>query len=104
MMESELKRWRTADNTDYPTPVLADVFASSVDTLTLFKDKRLWATSRPSSFKLGDVYHHVFNENITNAHNAVGDVRALERLLLSNQLSDWKSIANTIQKPFIKIE
>jgi len=103
MMESELNRWRTADNTDYSTPVLADVFASSIDTLALFKDRRLWATSRPSSFKLGNIYHHVFNENITNAHNAVGDVRALERLLLSNQLSDWKSIANTIQKPFIKI-
>ena len=101
MIESELKRWRTADKS---APVLADVFASSLDTLTLFREKRSWATSRPSSFRLEDVYSHVFNENITDAHNAVGDIRALERLLLSDEFAEWKGIANKLQKPFVKVE
>lgn len=107
MIESELRRWRTVDKS---APVLADVFASSLDTLTLFKERRLWTTpnvksrlGKPSSFKLGDIYYHVFNEKMHNAHNAVGDVRALERLLLSNQFADWKNIGNTIQQPFIKV-
>ena len=37
MIESELRRWRTVDKS---APVLADVFASSLDTLTLFRDRR----------------------------------------------------------------
>jgi len=102
MIDSELRRWRTVDKA---APVLADVFVASLDTLALFKERRLWTAPnvRPSSFKLGNIYYHVFSENMTNAHNAVGDVRALERLLLSNHFPNWKSIGNAIQQPFIKI-
>jgi DNA polymerase III epsilon subunit-like protein len=108
MIESELRRWRTVDKS---APVLADIFASSLDTISLFRERRLWTTSnvvkprleQPSSFKLGDIYYHVFNENMDNAHNAVGDVRALERLLLSNHFADWKIIGNKMQRPFIKV-
>ena len=102
MIESELRRWRIVDKA---APVLADVFVASLDTLALFKERRLWTAPnvRPSSFKLGNIYYHVFSENMTNAHNAVGDVRALERLLLSNHFPNWKSIGNVIQQPFIKI-
>ena len=103
MIEGELRRWRTVDKS---APVLAETFAASLDTLRLFRDEQFWTGpeyARPKSFGLGKIYHHMFNEDIVNAHNAIGDVRALERLLLNDNFDDWRSVGNTIQKPFIEI-
>lgn len=59
---------------------------------------------RPDSFKLGDIYEHVFGEPIINSHNAVGDVQALDRLLMErNTFFGWERIANDIQTPFSKL-
>ena len=113
MIEGELRRWRYADNLKQSTvPVLGDIFTMSLDTLRLFKDKKFWRSTfgrgtsppRPSSFGLADLHFHVFNETVSNSHNAVGDIRALERLLLCKSFNGWKSIANEIQTPFITIK
>ncbi len=110
MINGELKRWRFAAHTE-SVPTLGDTFTSSLDTLQLFRHSKMWGSSnpsnpvlpRPSSFKLSDLYYYIFNESVVDSHNAVGDIKALERLLLSGQFSGWKSIANNIQEPFVRI-
>lgn len=111
MINGELRRWRFSEHAE-SAPVLGDVFSSSLDTLQLFRNGKWWrsnfgrteAPSRPSSFRLSDLYSHVLNESITNSHNAVGDIKALERVLLSKTFDGWESTANTIQIPFIKVD
>ena len=114
MINGELRRWRFSDYAD-TAPVLGEIFASSFDTLQLFRDRKWWRSdftsngppeslSRPSSFSLSELHSHIFNESITNSHNAVGDVRALERLLLSKQFVGWESVANEIQIPFVNVD
>ena len=113
MIESELRRWRIADGQDRDkkntAPVLGEVFDMSLDTLRLFKDPQFWRSTfenpnspqRPSSFGLADLHRHVINESVENSHNAVGDIIALERLLLSESFNGWKRVATDIQTPFI---
>jgi hypothetical protein len=82
-----------------------------VDSLRLFKDRRMWRTftkptslPMPNSFKLGYIYNHVFGVPITHSHNAVADIQALDRLLMHKTMFyGWKNIANEIQLPFSKI-
>ena len=110
MINGELKRWRYAAQTK-SVPLLSDTFGSSLDTLQLFRHQKMWGSSnsrnpplpRPSSFKLSELYSYVFNESVVDSHNAVGDIKALERLLLSGQFNGWKSIADNIQEPFVRI-
>jgi len=111
MINGELRRWRLSDQEEMAAPVLGDIFSTSLDTLQLFRQGKWWRSSavrtslgRPSSFSLSGLYSHVFDESVTNSHNAVGDIRALERLLLSDQFEGWKSTANTIQEPFIRVD
>ena len=64
-----------------------------IDTYPLFKDcKAMWDASPCDypqdttifqSFKLGDLYNHVFSERLPNAHTAVGDAKANLKLLLA---------------------
>lgn len=108
MINGELRRWRhDADS----APTLGDTFATSLDTLQLFRERKWWRSfgskpslPRPDSFSLTALYSHVFNEDASNAHNAVGDIRNLERLLSSKQFYGWKDPANEIQVPFVKVE
>ena len=111
MINGELRRWRFDEQES--APVLGDVFASSLDTLSLFKEKQWWRTSslggrdslpRPKSFSLSNLHSYVFDESFSNSHNAVGDIRALERLLLCEVFDGWKTTANRVQIPFIKVE
>lgn len=109
MLNGELRRLRSFE--DLPSSI-SEVFDSSVDSLQLFKDKRMWKSfakptkplQRPDSFKLGYIYQHVFGEPIANSHNAVGDILALDRLLMERNLFfGWERIANDIQRPFSKL-
>ena len=111
MINGELRRWRLDDQES--APVLGDVFASSLDTLSLFKEKQWWRTSslggrdslpRPKSFSLSNLHSYVFDESFSKSHTAVGDIRALERLLLCEVFDGWKTTANRVQIPFIKVE
>lgn len=113
MLDGELRRLRSnggGGEVSLPLSV-SQVFDSELDTLKLFKDKRMWHSftrptglQRPEGFKLGQIYHHVFGEPMTNSHNAVGDIRALDRLLMRRDLFySWHLIANDIQSPFIKV-
>jgi len=107
MINGELRRWRFSDDTD-SAPILGDLFASSLDTLQLFRTSKFWSKSlpRPTSFSLGTLHEHVLEESISNSHNAVGDVLALERLLQSDIFQGWQSLATRIQVPIpnIKVE
>jgi len=107
MINGELRRWRFSDDTD-SAPILGDLFASSLDTLQLFRTSKFWSKSfpRPTSFSLGTLHEHVLEESISNSHNAVGDVLALERLLQSDIFKGWQSLATRIQVPIpnVKVE
>ena len=108
MINGELRRWRFSDESD-SAPVLGDLFASSLDTLQLFRTSKFWSKSspRPDSFSLGILHEHVLSgESISNSHNAVGDVLALERLLQSDIFQGWQSLATRIQVPIpnVKVE
>jgi hypothetical protein len=111
MIEGELRRRRSLGGKSSLPLSLSEVFDSSVDSLHLLRDRRMWQSfvaptslPRPDSFKLGYIYHHVFGKPISNSHNAVADIQALERLLLNKQqFYGWKSIANEIQTPFSKL-
>jgi DNA polymerase III epsilon subunit-like protein len=106
MLNGELRRLRTSESSqDSLASSLSDVFDSSLDSLQLFRDRRMWKLSiktdavinRPDSFKLGSIYHHVFREMLPNSHNAVGDIQALDRLLMEhNTFYGWKNLANDI--------
>ncbi|KAL9180398.1 hypothetical protein ACHAXT_008368 [Thalassiosira profunda] len=106
MLNGELRRWRHEQAAAVPT--LGDVFSSSVDTLQLFREKKWWGPSsplsKPSSFSLSELHSHVFNESFSDSHNAVGDIKALERLLLADPFDGWQSRASKIQQPFIKLD
>jgi DNA polymerase III epsilon subunit-like protein len=109
MINGELRRWRFADRR---SPMLGETFTCYLDTLQLFRDRKWWRNNhgserclpRPSSFSLSELHSHVFNESITNSHNAVGDVKALERLLLSRPFVGWKTSANELQVPFVRVD
>ena len=105
MINGELRRWRFSDDTD-SAPVLGDLFASSLDTLQLFRTSKFYSKSfpRPTSFSLGTLHEHVLEESISNSHNAVGDVLALERLLQSDIFQGWQSLATRIQEPIPTIK
>ena len=114
MLESELRRLRSSTNGSQGSLAssLSDVFDSSVDSLRLFRDGRMWKLSleprslrRPDSFKLGSVYYHVFQETIQHSHNAVGDIEALDRLLMERSMFyGWQRLASEIQRPFSKVK
>lgn len=103
MINGELRRWRFSEHAE-SAPVLGQTFSCYLDTLQLFRHQTWWRTNyargpsppRPSSFSLSGLYSHIFNESITNSHNAVGDIKALERLLLSKPFVGWKTIANEL--------
>jgi len=78
---------------DRDTPIIA-----SVDTLQLFRDKKLWISRDrpPKSFRQEDLYRFVFQKGYDFSHNAVADVLALEELLLAEDLRAWKQIAERI--------
>jgi DNA polymerase III epsilon subunit-like protein len=109
MINGELRRWRFSDG---GSPMLGETFTCYLDTLQLFRDRKWWRTNqgsehclpRPSSFSLSELHSHVLNESIANSHNAVGDVKALERLLLSRPFVGWKTSANELQVPFVRVE
>ena len=103
MINGELRRWRHSKQET--VPMLGDMFCTSIDTLQLFRDKKWWKADieKPSSFSLSNLYSHVFGEPMSDAHNAVGDINALERLLLSEHFNDWENAANTINVPFVKV-
>ena len=104
MINGELRRWRLGGKETAPT--LGNTFTCSVDTLHLFREKKWWRSlARPSSFSLSTLHSHLFGgESFTNIHNAVGDIKGLERLLLADQFEGWKNTANKIQIPFIKVD
>jgi DNA polymerase III epsilon subunit-like protein len=109
MINGELRRWRFSDGR---SPMLGETFTCYIDTLQLFRNGKWWrakhrrepALPRPSSFSLSELHSHVFSESITNSHNAAGDVKALERLLLSRPFIGWKTTANEIQVPFVRVD
>ena len=109
MINGELRRWRFSEHAE-SAPVLGELFTCYLDTLELFRDRKWWKTSyssgpaRPSSFSLSELHSHIFNESIINSHNAVGDIKALERLLLSKPFIGWKTTANEIQVPFVRVD
>ena len=104
MLNSEIKRLAVSrrssgqDKAKAPlltrdTPIIA-----SVDTLQLFRDKKLWISRDrpPKSFRQEDLYRFVFQKGYDFSHNAVADVLALEELLLAEDLRAWKQIAERI--------
>lgn len=106
MLNSEIKRLATSfrsngmDTAKAPlltrdTPIIA-----SIDTLQLFRDKKLWTfrDHPPTSYRQEDLYKFVFQKGYDCSHNAVADVLALEELLLAEDLSKWKQIADRIVK------
>jgi len=110
MINGELRRWRLSEH-ETTAPTLGDIFSSSLDTLHLFRQGKWWRSNvertsprRPSSFSLSSLHLHVLNESIEDSHNAVGDIKALERVLLSEPFIGWESTANRIQVPFIKVD
>jgi DNA polymerase III epsilon subunit-like protein len=86
---------------------------SVVDSLALLRTKQLWrsdftlSTSRekaaplPESFSLDTIYQHIFGRGILNGHNAVADVLALEKILSSPSLNDWKPLAEKMQQSLV---
>ena len=109
MINGELLRWRFSE--DASSVTLSDTFSSSLDTLTLFRERNWWRSNygpqdrlpRPSSFRLGELHSYVLNESASNSHNAVGDIKALEKLLLSKNFDGWKRAADKHQTPFVKV-
>jgi DNA polymerase III epsilon subunit-like protein len=110
MINGELNRWRFSAQNEH-VPMLGDTFRTSLDTLRLFRHQKMWGSvngqkrslPQPSSFKLSDLYSYVFNDSIENSHNAIGDVMALDHLLVSGPFTDWRSIADNIQEPFVSL-
>lgn len=106
MLEGELRRWRRSQHAA-TAPALGDLFSHSLDSIRVFKEAKWWGSRaertaplpRPTSFKLSRIFSHVFNESIANAHNAVGDVRALERLLLSKRFDGWEITSKRYLSP-----
>ncbi len=90
MLESELKRCRKEVGN---VKSLHHLFDMSLDTIPLFKVKQFWRSRRPKSFALPALHLHVLNESFEDSHNAVGDINALERLLLSEQFHGWERIS-----------
>ena len=77
-----------------------------VDTLVIFRDKSFWATAQtkdctlqiPSSKSMANLYLHLFARPIQNAHDAVGDVEALEEILQVPSIrSAWRETAQRVQ-------
>ena len=113
MLNGELNRWRNSEHAESAPSSLSGIFSCSVDTLQLFRLRKWWGQSfdqgstrlpRPKSFALGGLHSHVLNEPILNSHNAVGDIRALDRLLSAELFNGWEKSANRIQEPFIDVE
>eukprot|EP01083_Nonionella_stella_P086392 240021_1 len=96
MINAELRRWNSSEHA--ASVSLGDIFSSSLDSLSLFREKKWWQSSiggkenlpRPSSFSLSKLHQYVLKKPITNSHNAVGDIKALESLLLSKNFDGWK--------------
>ena len=107
MLEGELRRWRRSAH-GATAPALGDVFSHSLDSIAVFREARWWqphaggaaALARPASFKLSRLHSHVLGKSIANAHNAVGDVRALDRLLVSKHFEGWESTSKRHFLPF----
>ena len=80
-----------------------------VDSVRLLRDDRIWTerrellginmiNDRPKSKALGSIYKYIFNDNVVDAHSAMGDVIALEAILESKGLKEiWRKYANKIQ-------
>jgi len=105
MLESELRRCR---NEVGDAKSLHHVFDMSLDTNRLFRVQEFWRSRRnkptlpkPESFALSALHLHVFNDSFEDSHNAVGDIKALERLLLSEQFNGWERVSRNIRTPFI---
>jgi len=69
---------------------------SFVDTLGLLKTKSLWKNPQnsklplyPKSFRQTELYSHIFGKKMFDAHNAVGDVLALEEILCSSHIQQF---------------
>lgn len=76
-----------------------------IDSLQLLRNESTFWNSnendnitKPNSFALGNIYKYLFNEEMSNAHNALYDVNALhkifEKSILKNQ---WRKAANKFQ-------
>lgn len=82
---------------------------SAVDSLALLRNKQIWrrttqvsanptkVVSLPKSFSLDTIHQHIFGRGIQNGHNAAADVSALEKILTSSLLNDWKPLAEKMQ-------
>ena len=84
--------------------------SSFVDSLPLLRLGTIWTERsallklpkntpiQPERFKLGLVYKFIFQKEISNAHDAVGDIIALGEILESEGLKTvWKKHANELQ-------
>ena len=107
MLNSEIKRLasavRKSGTSGMKVPLLSrdTGITGSIDTLSLLKSKKLWAGQEksykyPDSFSLSSLYTHLFGKEIEQSHNALTDVLALEEILLSSELKDWKEVAKPL--------
>jgi DNA polymerase III epsilon subunit-like protein len=114
MINGEIKRKKTiqknSSETSFPSFSRETGIIAAVDSLTLLRNKQIWkktaqslsnrqenVISYPSSYSLEAIYRHLFGTGIQHGHNAVSDVLALERILSSPKLNDWKTLAEKIQ-------
>ena len=102
MLNSEIKRLATTlrsdgvDNAKVPLLTRDTPIVATIDTLKLFRDKKLWASRDhpPTSFRQGDIYEYVFKKRYDFSHNAEADVLALEEILMFEDLIQWKNWRN----------
>ncbi|CAN0150927.1 unnamed protein product [Ectocarpus sp. 6 AP-2014] len=75
-----------------------------VDSLRCLKESSLWRQkasdfhmpTRPKNFKLGGVFEHLYGYEMPDAHNAMGDVVGLERILSAPGINEgWRGVASS---------
>ncbi|CAM9655915.1 unnamed protein product [Ectocarpus fasciculatus] len=76
---------------------------SVVDSLKCLKEDSLWRQrasdfnmpTRPNTFKLGGVFEHLYGYEMPGAHDALGDVVGLERILSAPGIKErWRGVAS----------
>ncbi|CAM9304219.1 unnamed protein product, partial [Ectocarpus sp. 12 AP-2014] len=75
-----------------------------IDSLRCLKENSLWRQkasdfhmpTRPENFKLGGMFEHLYGYEMPDAHNAMGDVVGLERILSAPGINEgWRGVASS---------
>lgn len=98
MLAAEVNRNRPASHANGEVSWVEDCHVDALlDTLTLLGDDSLWE-QKPKSLSQPKLYKAIIGRDLTEAHNAVYDVKALEEILESKhaKLHLWKTVGNRL--------